>query len=233
MPIPNGSIELLRTLAGSRAYNLHDENSDDDHHVVYATPTVKFLEFSDVKLKGHDFDLREGDDVTSVEIKDFLGHVLRGNPTWMETFYAKVVNATDFGLDLLMLAPYVLSRKRVYEATKGYAKNQRVKMFEPPPGTGDPDTRKRKSAIAYLRCLHHGVYLLNEGTMKLWIEDSTLRDFLLRVRHGAYRNAEVIEWAEVLGQELDKAYADSKMREEPDMERVNAFLLRVRREVWQ
>jgi hypothetical protein len=56
------------------------------------------------------------------------------------------------------------------------------------------------------------------------------REFLLQVRAGAFDYDELVERAERQLERVREAFARSSLPDEPDRDRVNALLIRVRRE---
>jgi len=227
--------EILRVLCGSRAYGLDTPTSDFDWHAVYVVPTSRILSLGPriaetAFVQGYGSEINE--DNTAWELRHFLEMATQCNPTVIETFIAPLEKADEWGYSLRRLFPYVLSRKRVFDAFRGYAKNQRTKMFDPPEGTGDPPTRSRKAAVAYLRSLYHGTELLQIGSYRTRIPDGSFRDFLLSLRQGIASHAQVIERAEIMEETIALAYRDSVLPEAPDLDRVNKFLLRARKEIW-
>jgi len=233
--LKNEGTEILRVLCGSRAYGLEDETSDFDYHGVYVVPTSRLLSIG-YRIKESTYFDGEGSnqDNTAWELRHFLELALQCNPTVLETFVAPVKNATDLGRFLRTLFPYVLNKKRIYDAFRGYAHQQRLKMFD---GTSMVKTennyrRMRKAAIAYLRSLYHGEQLLRCGAYEPYIPDGEIRHFLRSLRQGEPQIHEVIEIAQTLEAAITTAYHLSELPTEPDLDRVNAFLLRVRQEMW-
>lgn len=229
-------VEILRVLCGSRAYGLHDEDSDYDYHSVYVVPTSRLLMLGQGALKNTQWEEGGAEDNTGWELGHFLNLATHCNPTVLETFVAPVVRNADGTLDergeqLRALFPYVLSRKRVLDAFRGYASNQRKKMFEP--YGEDKERRMRKAAVAYLRSLYHGQELLREGTYSPRIEDEVWWKRLRAIRSGEEaRQGRVIDWAAELEAYIEYAYEHSKVQLEPDFDAVNGVLLQMRRENW-
>lgn len=194
----DGTIEILRVLCGSRAYGLHDDDSDFDYHGVFVVPTRRLLEIRMDGSKPKETRWIEGskEDDVAWEIGHFLRLAVRCNPTVLETFVAPVIptppehvsttRKPSVGRGIATLAtglgvahsPYgevlrgllgaVVSRKRVYESYSGYAHNQRKKMFEPTGGVRAGE-RKDKFAVAYCRALWQGEILLRHGRLRLEI----------------------------------------------------------------
>ena len=244
------TVEILRVLCGSRAYGLHDDDSDFDYHGVFVVPTRHLLEIRMDGVKPKETRWIEGskEDDVAWEVGHFLRLAVRCNPTVLETFVAPICPRSVAGLwtphysDMIIrlagalraLLSAVVSRKRVYESYRGYAHNQRKKMFEPTGGVRGGE-RKDKFAVAYCRALWQGEILLRTGRLRLAIntaEEGEFKRFLKRIKAGNYKTAEVIDVAEALETHLTDAYLGSSMQEEPDLEAVNEFLLTVRKDFW-
>ena len=224
-------IVILKVLSGSRAYGLDSPDSDYDLHGVFVAPTARLLSLGAKVADAKRFDGIDQEN-TGWEIRHFLELALNGNPTAIETFVAPLVEANETGNALRALLPAVLSRKRIYDAVTGFSRTQRARMFE---STGkEAHTRSAKSAIAYLRSMWHGIELLRAGSYNPFIEEEGFRNLLHEVRSAnTVPFPKVIEKAMELETELTAAYLASTVREEPDMSRVNTFLLDVRRQYWQ
>jgi predicted nucleotidyltransferase len=229
--VESEKIEILRVLCGSRAYGLEDEESDFDYHGVFVVPTARLLSLGAKTpttswLEGRD------EDNTAWEIGHFLGLAIHSNPTVLETFVAPVGAANDDGLALRALFPAVVSKQAVYASFRGYAANQRKKMFEPGGGVQATD-RMLKAAVSYLRSLYHGAELLRRGAYDPYIRDDSLRQQLRDLKRSTnLSKAEVVGTAESLEAEMTAALATSPLPDAPDIAAVNAFLLDLRRRYW-
>ncbi len=220
--------QLLKVLCGSRAYGLEDSDSDWDYHIVFATPTRELLSVTP-NTKATLWS--EGEtDTTGWEVGHFLKLALNCNPTVLETFVAPTHESSYWGEELRRLFPFVLSKRRVYEAFMGYARNQRKKMFELEGSTQAYD-RELKFSVAYTRGLIQGTELLKKGyyDVKLGTVD---RDFLSLIKQGQVSKGEIIDQAVRLEKDLVAAYLTSTLKEEPDITQVNKVLLALRRDLW-
>lgn len=229
MQVNKAGREILKVLCGSRAYGLNDENSDYDYHSIFLVPTFKMHELG-VNLKAVHWQESETEDNTGWELGHFLHLATHGNPTVLETFVAPVENTTVLGEELRALFPAVLAKRHVYNAFRGYAHNQMKKMLEPSEGQ---ERRMNKAAIAYLRSLLHGETLLRTGTYnpRFKVGDEGRNVLLgLRTAGEAFNRGRVINQADLLEARLKNAFEASTMQEEPDLDTINKFLLRVRYE---
>ncbi len=238
---------ILKVLTGSRAYGLETPESDYDYHGVFVTPTSQLLA---IGPKPKESIWKEGDeDFQSWELGHFLDLAVHCNPTVLETFVAPVEHATPCGFQLRALFASVLTRKRVYDAFLGYSHNQQKKMFNKPdnPAEAQPSPRAWKFAVQYLRILLQGERLLRTGELVLDMRDSGYHftsgnnyptiegpwsTVLMSVRRGKFSMGEVIDMADEFKKRLELAFADSSVREAPDLDAVNEFLIGVRKETW-
>ena len=225
---------ILKVLTGSRAYGLETPESDFDFHGVYVTPTSQLLA---IGPKPKESIWKEGDeDFQSWEIGRFLDLAVHCNPTVLETFVAPVEHATPCGFELRVLFESVLTRKRVYDAFLGYSHNQQKKMFNKPdnPAEDQPSPRAWKFAVQYLRILLQGERLLRTGEfvldMTAYTDDA--RSLLMDIKRGEFSMGFVIDLADEFKKRLELAFADSSVREAPDLDAVNEFLIGVRKESW-
>lgn len=223
---------ILKVLCGSRAYGLEDSESDFDYHGVYVVPTSKLLSLGP-RIRETAWIEGEDMDNTGWELKHFLQMAVNCNPTVLETFVAPIDYSTEEGITLRTMFPFCLARKRIYDAFRGYASNQRKKMFEPTGGKLGGQ-RMAKAAIAYIRSLYHGTELLMRGTYNPRITNTELREFLLSLKsnpndipYGA-----VIDCAMDWEQQIRWAFEQSTIPHEPNMEAINEFLLETRKRNW-
>ena len=220
--------EILKVLCGSRAYGLENPDSDYDYHAVYVTPTTHFFQIGKMNtetawVEGEDKDQQ------SWEIGHFLKLAVHNNPTILETFVAPVEHAAPWGRTLRKLFPAFLARQRIYDAFRGYAKNQRVKMLD----NKEAEVRTWKFAVAYLRVLAHGIELLSTGTYNPKITDPEFNQFLRDVKAGVkYSKGQIIDETDRMLASMEIAYENSSIQLEPDLERINKFIVDVRTAYW-
>jgi predicted nucleotidyltransferase len=223
--------EILRVLVGSRAHGLHTEESDYDWRGVFVTPTSEIL-----KIGGHTQQTNwiEGkEDDTSWEIGKFLLMATKCNPTILEAFKASHHSADDisreaynqYGKHLQALFPHVWNSTDVFNAFRGYAKNQQKKFLD------GKDTRPHKYAVAYLRTLYLAVQLLETGTFDLNMEKTPIFASLLRWKNKDYTIGEVMDLTASWEQKVEEAYKRNPNKK-TDLAPINQFLLDIRKEFW-
>ena len=257
-------IPILTTLAGSRAYHMECDDSDWDYHHVFITPTVELLKLGPTHKQTLWKENVMGDDTQGWELGHFLHLATKCNPTILETFvapsmkekylfkvlpnnrtfqYIGMVNTNSLNpeaTELRALFPFVLSRKRVFDAFRGYAHNQRAKLFKKPddPTSDQPSERVWKFATQYLRVLLIGERLLRTGEMVIDMREYKPRmtpgyDYLRYVRDGQRTIGDVIDSAKRTESILERAYESSQIPKEPDLDKVNEYLIRMRRRYWE
>jgi len=218
--------QILKVLVGSRAHGLHNESSDYDYRGVFVIPTQKLLQLGPVKK--HTSWIEGKTDDTSWEIGKFLHLATKCNPTILETFKApaNLDETTDLGLEIRELFPYVWNSTDVKNAFIGYGLNQRKKFF------ANQDNRAPKYATAYLRTLYNAWELLSTGDFTLNMEETPVFDKLKRFKAGKYEIGEVIQTCYEWQTKVEVAYKQQP-EHQPNLEKVNEFLLKVRRKFWE
>lgn len=218
------NITILKVLVGSRAHKLDDKDSDYDYRSVYVTPTSNILSLN---AKYSKTNWIEGNvDNTSYEIGHFLHLATKCNPTIMEVFKTPIVESTKEGSGLRKLLPYVWNLDGVFNAWTGYGFNQRKKFLE------DRDDRANKYAVAWIRTLINLVEFLitDNWTIEIGLSAS-YSEMLKRYKSGDYTKGEVLDEAEYLYNTAKIAY-EKHTPKETDYEKVNNFLLTIRKNFW-
>ncbi len=219
--------EILKVLVGSRAHGLAEEDSDYDYRGVFVTPTSELMRLGPGGYKGNHWVEGEKEDNTSYELAHFLHLATKCNPSILEVFAGPVVESTKLGEELKELFPYAWNSKGVLAAFDGYSLNQRKKMLDDKYPFRD---RKWKYAVAYARTLVQGAYLIRTGTMLTKIPDQWLPE-LRRMREGKMSIGTVMDFCGGLKVTLMEAYEENPNKT-TDMEPIQEFLLKVRREHW-
>jgi len=214
---------ILKVLVGSHAHGLADENSDTDYRAVYVLPTSKILSLG-YNYKGNDW--VEGDeDNTAYEIGHFLMLATKCNPTILEVFKAPNTESTEDGIKLRALFPFIWNPSDAFNAFLGYGLNQRKKFLD------KKDNRQNKYAVAYLRTLYNLCQLLETENFDVFIPPGDFRNMLARFKNGNYSPGEVIDESEFLIDQAKKLVGECE-KGPADMNKVNEFLLDVRRKYW-
>jgi uncharacterized protein len=218
---------ILRVLVGSRAHGLHTEDSDYDWRGVFVTPTSEILKLGGTMKQTSWIEGKEDD--TSWEIGKFLLLATKCNPTILEVFKAqthpvRIQNAL-WGIELQGLFDAVWSSKYVRDAFVGYGLNQRKKFLD------NKDVRPQKYAVAYLRTLYQATELLETGNFSVNMEKTPIFEKLKRWKNKDYTVGDVIETCHNWEQKVEEAFKRNPDKQ-PNIDLVNEYLLRIRKENW-
>jgi hypothetical protein len=211
---------IYSCVMGSRAFGLATDASDTDRRGVFLAPTPLFWRFE--KPPTH----VEGpaEEQFSWELERFCTLALRANPNILECLHSPLVESVDdTGRELLALRAAFLSR-RAHETFARYALGQRKKLEADVRAHGAP---RWKHAMHLLRLLMSSRDLLRTGSLTIDVGDQ--REPLLAVRRGEVPWPRVEAWMSRLATETDEAAAGSPLPPEPDLARVEDFVIRVRR----
>lgn len=212
---------LLKALVGSRAHGLNTPESDYDWRGVHVLPTAEILSLG---YKYEPISWLEGDqDETSYEIGHFLHLCTKANPSVLEVLLAdQVAQGTKYADEMRELLPYMYKPQDAFNAFAGYSKNQQKKLLE-----GHLD-RPFKYGVAYVRTAFNLLDLFQTGSFNLRVPEGFYRNKLINIKAGHYSNGEIIDMAE---EYIDRARdLLPNIENKQDLERVNAFLLRVRKD---
>lgn len=223
-------IQILKVIVGSQAHGLATPKSDFDYRGVFVIPTSQLLTLGN---KTTQTSWIEGkDDDTSWEIGHFLNLATHCNPTILETFLAPFAQEqvagdkiAEFCYGLRDLFPYVWNSTDVKNAFIGYGFNQRKKFLE------DKDNRAPKYAAAFLRTLYNAWELLSTGTFNVDLRGTEIYDTVKKFKEGNYSRGEVIDACYTWQTKVEDAYRKNPNKE-ANLEPVNEFLLKVRKEFW-
>lgn len=211
---------IYRCVVGSRAYGLDGPGSDTDRRGIYLPPAD--LHWS---LYGVPEQLENAENQECYwELQKFLNLALKANPNVLECLWTPLVEHTTPLADELLGMREVFLSKLVYQTYNGYVLGQFKKL--------EQDLRARgqvrwKHVMHLVRLLLSGIALLRDGVVVVHVD--AYRERLLAVRDGEMPWQDVDAWRLQLHRELDAAYASTKLRERPDYEAANRFLLRARR----
>lgn len=211
---------VYRCVVGSRAYGLDTENSDTDVRGVYLAPAD--MQWS---LFGMPEQFEDAKAQTCYwELQKFLIMALKANPNILECLYSPLVEKTSpVGEALLGLRECFLSQM-IFQTFNGYALSQFKKLEQDIRNQGEI---RWKHAMHLLRLLVTGAASLRECRVPVRVEAH--RDRLLAVKRGEVPWSELDAWRKELHRDFEQALSETKLPERPDYERVNAFLVEVRR----
>jgi predicted nucleotidyltransferase len=211
---------VYRCVVGSRAYGLDTQASDTDRRGFFLPPAS--LHWSLQGVPDSVTDPATGD--CYWELKPFLLLALKATPNVLECLYTPLVeHATPLAEELLALRDGFLS-KRAYASYKGYVESQARKLGQDLRTRGEP---KWKAAMHLVRFLLARIAVLREGRVPVHVGGH--RDRLLAGRDGRLSWKKYHAWRSRLLEEFEAAWAGTRLPDEPDSGRVEAFLLKARR----
>ena len=212
---------IFRCVVGSRAYGLAEEGSDTDYRGIYLPPAEMHWSLFGVPEQ---VELDETQEVYW-ELEKFLVLALKANPNVLECLHSPMVEvATPLARELVDMRSVFVTRL-VYQTYNGYVMSQFKKLSSDLRNKG---AVKWKHVMHLIRLLLSGVEALRSGVVPVRVGEGE-RERLLAVRRGEVGWEEVDGWRLKLHGEFDEAFAKSAVRERPDYEWVNDFLVRARR----
>jgi predicted nucleotidyltransferase len=212
---------IYRVAAGSRAFGLATESSDDDRRGVYLPPAE--LTWSLFKPPEQIEYKTAGVEEVDWELEKFLRLALQANPNLLEALWAPVLFADETGTALRALRTAFLSR-HLYKTYSGYVLSQFRLMQRNQQKKG---VYKAKHAMHLIRLLHSGIHALQTG--EILVDVGEHREELLRIKSGGLSFEEVRTQALELDRRFQEAFAATALPERPDYDRVNRFLVEARR----
>lgn len=220
--IPEGYKLILHGVVGSTAYNLAREGSDVDTLGIMMAPTEDFFRFRNITETVVRKDPHP--DCTIHELSKFVSLIVKGNPTVIEAlFMVNYHNIDEEGWALVANRSAFLSHRAVKGSYLGYVDGQVKRLLKR--GDFDPDMKKRreKHARHCYRLLVQAEQLITKGYMTLWLTDAQRATAFAVGEMSDTMFASYIEDAIAKIKKLD-----SVLPEEPDVERIDELMLRLR-----
>ncbi|MFD9703953.1 DNA polymerase beta superfamily protein [Lentzea sp. NPDC059081] len=200
---------ILEVIVGSHAYGLASSSSDVDRRGVFVAPAEAFWRFDKppTSVEGPD------PEQLSWEVEHFCRLGLKSNPTVLETLVSPLVEiSTPLGEELRELLPAFLSR----HAVRAFTRATEMQLSR----AGRNLKPKQLMHVVRLRLV--GLTLLRTGRYDIAADRS-----LLKIRDGSMPWDDAVAWAHRLGAEI--VAAEGPLPEEPDRDRVEDWLVSVRR----
>jgi predicted nucleotidyltransferase len=211
---------MYRCIVGSRAYGLHDADSDTDRRGIYL-PSAE-IHWS---LYGVPEQIEHKEDQECYwELQKFLILALKANPNVLECLYTPLIETATLLAEQLLNMREIFLSQLVYQTYNSYVLSQFKKMERDLRTTG---TIRWKHAMHLIRLLLSGITILKEGFVPVRVED--YRDRLLAIKYQQVSWDEMNHWRLSLHQEFDRTFATTHLPERPDYEKANIFLIQARR----
>jgi predicted nucleotidyltransferase len=211
---------IYRCVVGSRAFGLAVDGSDYDRRGIFLPPSDLQWSIFGLPEQIEDHETQE----CYWEIEKFLLLALKANPNILECLYTPSVEfAAPIAEELLSMRDIFLSQL-IYQTYNGYVMSQFKKLNQDLRNKG---AIRWKHAMHLIRLLLSGISILKEGFVSLRLEEH--REKLLDIRRGNVPWEEINGWRLRLHKQFDAAFASTRLREYPDYERANEFLIKARR----
>ena len=210
--------------AGSKAYGIDVEGSDDDYVGVFV-PRLRDL----VSMGGIEKDTYAGNDpdYTVHEIGKFCRLALKGNPASLETLWnPDVIACDDWGRALIGLRSKMIHRGSL-DVYVEYAESQLKKMGKGKGLHAKGGTYNGKYGAHLVRLLHAGVALAATGGVTVRVPPP-LAALLLEIRTGKRSMEDVSDLAAPLLDQLRRLASTNALPERPDAEAVDALVRNAR-----
>jgi predicted nucleotidyltransferase len=213
---------IYRCQVGSRAFGLAGEDSDDDIRGIYL-PSAR-LHWSLFKLP-EQLEFTDADkDEVYWELEKFLKLALKANPNVLETLWTPLVLHADEAAQRLRAMREVFLTRFLYKTYSGYVLSQFRRMANAHAKTGK---YKAKHAMHLIRLLYSGIEALRSGQIRIDVAEH--RDELLAIKSGALSFEQARDRALELDRQLQDAYRQTILPEQPDYRQVDEFLIWARR----
>lgn len=232
---------ILEGFRGSQAHGTYipsdDPNSIDDidYMGVYVMPMSYYLGLDSYRHKYEVMESFVGNiDKVSYEIRKYISLVSACNPNVMAMLYNRPQDynvLTPAGQMLIDNRDIFISRRRIFEAFGGYARNQLRRMthfkFEGYMGAKRKSLVEKygydcKNAGHCIRLLKMCIEFLSTGTLQVYRERD--RQLLMDIKTGKCTLPDVQLMAEKLFAELSVAFAASTLPMENNNSAINALL---------
>lgn len=213
---------IYRCVVGSRAFGLDDEKSDTDLRGIYLPPADLHWSMYGVPEQ---FENKENEECYW-ELQKFLKLALKANPNVLECLNTPLIEYKNEIADELLSIKNVFLSKLVYQTYNGYVMSQFKKLEQDLRSTGQI---RWKHAMHLIRLLLQGIGILKTGELIVRVEEN--REKLLTIKHGELMWESVNDWRLLLHKEFENAFAETKLPERPDYEKVNKFLIDARRKM--
>lgn len=215
----------LLVRAGSKAYGIEVEGSDDDFAGVFVPALDDFL-----SLRGYGPDTHAGKapDFTIHEVGKFCRLALKGNPAVLETLWnPDRLHATPLGGRLVEMRKSFLHRGSL-DVYVDYARAQLRKMVRGAGLHAKGGTYNNKFGAHLVRLIHAGLDLAETGevTVRVPPERASL---LMEIRTGRRAKDEVERLARPLLDRLQGAARSNGLPSAPDEDRINLFVVEARK----
>lgn len=206
-------------LSGSRAYGIHDEDSDYDVVCIFVAPRRFYLglnlheipqaiELKEVKFVYEGIECLAG--IRYYELKHFIRLALKNNPSILEGLWIDDLDIIHHGhtfQDFRRARTLFISSTKIFKAYTGYAYDQMKKMTSPDGPTGRMGAKRKellekfgydtKNAAHLIRMLYTAVDIAKNSEIRVKMPEHT--DMLKKIKQGKFTLDEILFMAADLG----------------------------------
>jgi hypothetical protein len=242
------SMTILRCQVGSGVHGTNIAGTDDrDEQGICLEPpayVIGLKQFDQYVYRSQPEGVRSGHgdlDLTVYSLRKWMRLAVAGNPTVLLPLFVpveEIVAINEAGWDLRANADMILSRQAGHRFL-GYLRSQRDRMVEHPNGkrTNRPELIElhgfdTKFAGHMVRLGVQGIELLETGKITLPMPQPW-RSWIVDLRLGKHAKQEALDAAADLEARLQTLISTSDLPEEPDMDRVNSWLVKTYRAAWE
>lgn len=214
---------IFSCIVGSKAYGLATDKSDTDRRGIYVPPTDRVLSIWGVPEQ---FEKKHGADEVFYELGKFIRLGLKATPNALEMLYSPIIEREEeMAKKLLELKECFVSKlcKKTYG---GYAHQQLVKAKTAHDKGIEPNT---KDMMHCIRLMYSGIEVLKTGSVL--VDVGKHREELLNIKDNKVPFSKLEEKYNELEKEFMEAAEKSEIRNEPDEQKINEFLIWARREM--
>jgi uncharacterized protein len=239
--------EILRTLVGSEVFgtSLSGQGDRDEMGICIEPPeyVCGLSTFEHYIVRTQPEGVRSGPsdlDCTIYSVRKWMRLATSGNPTVLLPLFVRdehLIVRTALGDELRALAPAILSRQ-AGQRFAGYLQAQRERLLGIRGGahTNRPELVDvhgfdTKYAMHMVRLGIQGVELLEHGTITLPMNEPW-RTWLVDLRQGLRSRAEALEVASDMEQRLATLATTSPLRQQPDLDAVNRWMVSAHQRAW-
>ena len=218
------SKTLYRCLRGSHAQCVATPTSDKDYFEIILPPTEAVLGLGEMVGSQH---IKDGIDIRTITLKEFLRQALHGRSTELEVLFAKPehrIEVSPVGQELLDNRHKLISQ-RLYGSLTGFYKNQKHRMFM---GNGGRRDEKLgydpKMAAHCVRAIWQLINLKLTGDLAIFVSDPVTAGLIVALKQKQISLPLLHD--QLSGYEgILATLTDEKVQEKPDYDWANNFLI--------
>jgi hypothetical protein len=217
---------IYKCLRGSYAQGVTTPTSDKDYFEIVLPPIEAVLGLQEMVGSQH---IKNGIDIRTITLKEFLRQALHGRSTELEVLFAKPehqIEVSPVGRALLDNRHKLVSQ-RLYGSLTGFYKNQKYRMFMGNGGRRDEFLGyDPKMAAHCVRAIWQLINLKLTGDLAIFVSDPLTADLIVALKKKeislSLLNDQLSGYEGILA-----TLTDEKVQKEPDYHWASNFLIGV------